>query len=364
MMKLTDRKWKTFNAFGENGLFDIHTTSSSIDKNKLIAGGANVVPYVTRSGGSNGVSGFVSAANYEYGSDNGGSITVGLDTQTAFYQPYKFVTGQNVHVITGKQLTPLVIQFLLPLLRSQMTAKFNWGGNGATLSRMERLQIMLPVDDNDQPDYQFMSSYVRERFDQKQRAYLDYAHAQLAKLGDIQPVAAIDSVDWEPFTIGNLFSKLVGGKGKGLVHLHQVSSGGIEYLGATNRNNGVLCRVALDDTSKLMVQPGNCIGFIKNGDGAAGYAIYKKESFISTTDVIYGYADWLNLYTGLFFVGSQDLIKPKYGHGYKRNAKHLHVDRVMLPASSDGTPDFDYMEQYIKNKMIQKYKKYLEYLGK
>ena len=103
---------------------------------------------------------------------------------------------------------------------------------------------------------------------------------------------------------------------------------------------------------------------MRNGDGAAGYAIYKKESFISTTDVIYGYADWLNLYTGLFFVGSQDLIKPKYGHGYKRNAKHLHVDRVMLPASSDGTPDFDYMEQYIKNKMIQKYKKYLEYLGK
>lgn len=27
-MKLTDRKWKSFDAFGENGLFDIHTTSS------------------------------------------------------------------------------------------------------------------------------------------------------------------------------------------------------------------------------------------------------------------------------------------------------------------------------------------------
>lgn len=364
-MKLTDRKWKSFDAFGENGLFDIHTTSSGIDKNKLVSDNNdnNTAPYVTRSGGANGVAGFVDPKNYKYGFDPANVITIGLDTQTAFYQPHKFITGQNIHVITGEKLTPLVIQFLLPLFRTQMVAKFNWGGNGATLSRMKRLRLMLPIDDNGQPDYDFMSDYVRERLSQKRQSYLDYVHDRLAELGTVQSLPAINSVDWKPFVISELFSKLVGGKGKGLVHLRQVDSGGIEYLGATNRNNGVLCRVALDDVSKPMVQSGNCIGFIKNGDGAAGYAVYKKEPFISTTDVIYGYADWLNPYTGLFFVGSQDLIRPKYGHGYKRNARHLRVDKVMLPAMSDGTPDYKYMEQYVKNKMIQKYNNYLQYIN-
>ncbi|WP_368103219.1 hypothetical protein [Bifidobacterium pseudocatenulatum] len=41
-----------------------------------------------------------------------------------------------------------------------------------------------------------------------------------------------------------------------------------------------------------MILEGNCIGFIKNGDGSAGFAIYKAEQFISTSDVLYdGYAD-------------------------------------------------------------------------
>ena len=101
MLKLSDRNWKEFNAFGTDGLFEIHTTSSSIDKNKLISGNDDKVPYVTRSGGSNGIAGFVSTANYEFGADPANVVTVGLDTQTAFYQPYKFVTGQNIQVLTG-----------------------------------------------------------------------------------------------------------------------------------------------------------------------------------------------------------------------------------------------------------------------
>ena len=42
-----------------------------------------------------------------------------------------------------------------------MDAKFNWGGNGATLSRMKRLEAMLPVSDAGIPDYEYMSEYIR-----------------------------------------------------------------------------------------------------------------------------------------------------------------------------------------------------------
>lgn len=39
-----------------------------------------------------------------------------------------------------------------------------------------------------------------------------------------------------------------------------------------------------------MVQKGNCIAFIRNGEGSMGYAVYKQEDFISTADITLGYA--------------------------------------------------------------------------
>ena len=144
-------------------------------------------------------------------------------------------------------------------------------------------------------------------------------------------------------------------------HLNQ-SQDDLSYIGATNRNNGVLCFVENDEISCKMIQEGNCIGFIKNGDGSAGYAIYKQENFVSTSDVIYGYADWLNEYTGLFFVSAQDLIKSKYSHGYKRNQQHLRGDRVMLPVNDNDEPDYEFMEECGRKMIAKKYIQYLNFL--
>lgn len=171
----------------------------------------------------------------------------------------------------------------------------------------------------------------------------------------------LDDREWKPIPIVSLFDRFEPGKGKGLNHLEQTEHG-ISYIGATNRNNGVLCFVKDTDVSRKMMQEGNCIGFIKNGDGSAGYAIYKQEPFVSTSDVIYGYATWLNPYTGLFFVAAQDMIEHKYSHGYKRNAQHLKGDRVMLPVTDAGEPDYQFMEDYMCELMDEKKKQYRRYV--
>lgn len=173
----------------------------------------------------------------------------------------------------------------------------------------------------------------------------------------------LDDREWKPVPIIGIFDRFEPGKGKGLNHLEQAEHG-IPYIGATNRNNGVLCFVRDTDVSRKMVQEGNCIGFIKNGDGSAGYAIYKQEPFVSTSDVIYGYASWLNLYTGLFFVAAQDMIEHKYSHGYKRNAQHLKGDRVMLPVNDAGEPDYQFMEDFVYELMTAKRKQYHAYVEK
>ena len=56
------------------------------------------------------------------------------------------------------------------------------------------------------------------------------------------------------------------------------------------------------------------------------------------------------------------MIEHKYSHGYKRNKEHLAGDKVMLPVTDSGEPDYEYMEQYAKNLMLKKYKQYLTFL--
>ncbi|WP_314707137.1 restriction endonuclease subunit S [Rothia mucilaginosa] len=152
--------------------------------------------------------------------------------------------------------------------------------------------------------------------------------------------------EWKPIKIIDIFETIKPGKISQANQFEKVSNGGVNYIAATNRNNGVLYYLEPSEDLKKKVQSGNCIGFIKDGDGSAGYAIYKHEPFASTVNVIYGYADWLNRENGLFFVAAQDMIEDKYSHGYKRNLQHLRGDKVMLPVDDKGNPDFAYMTLY------------------
>lgn len=157
-------------------MFQIKTTNSSIDAVRLIQGQDQQCPYVTRTESNNGIARFVSSCNKETGFDLAGTITIGLDTQTAYYQPADYVTGQNIQIVSGDNLSEPVALFLLSILRSQMKAKFNWGGNGATLGRLIELQIMLPATDNGMPDYSYMEHYSHEttlRALKRQLTFLD-----------------------------------------------------------------------------------------------------------------------------------------------------------------------------------------------
>lgn len=115
-------------------IFEIYSTSSGIDKNKL-NDKKGVIPYVTRSDKNNGIDFFIGSQDNKFKQNNGNVITIGLDTQTVFYQSHSFYTGQNIQILSNESLNYFTCQFLIPLIKIQMK-KFNWGGNGATLTRL------------------------------------------------------------------------------------------------------------------------------------------------------------------------------------------------------------------------------------
>lgn len=88
---LSDVEWREFFIGGKEGIFDIKATKSGIDKNKLNVETGNI-PYITRSDVDNGINLFVTDdQNKKYKIDQGNVITIGLDTQTVFYQANLFL---------------------------------------------------------------------------------------------------------------------------------------------------------------------------------------------------------------------------------------------------------------------------------
>lgn len=355
MERLSEKEWKVFPAFGENGMLDIATTNSSIDAIRLRDDRTKLVPYITRSDANNGIVRFVSDSNYEFGSDEAGCITVGLDTQTAFYQPHKFVTGQNIQVITGEKLDENTAPFLVTTLKEQMKAKFNWGGNGATLGRMKRLEVMLPVDDRGEPDYAYMTLYSSEARGGMLIRYKNFVAGQLSQL-EHKDIPTLDEKKWDEFFIGQIFT-VSRPKAR---NKDDYDLGNISFVASGAVNNGVMkcCKAKTDE----LLDKGNCIT-VSPVDGST---FYQPVDFLGRggagSSILMLHCPWMNLYLGQFIARAIQQTCSKYTYGHMGNKDSIKREKIMLPVNGAGKPDFDYMEQYSKNLMLQKYKQYLQFL--
>lgn len=356
MKSLDEKTWAQLSAFGDDSPLCIKTTDSSIDGVRLIDDDEKSVPYVTRSDSNNGLARFVSPKNYEFGSDDGGCITVGLDTQTAFYQPHKFVTGQNVQVITGENISEDVAQFLVPILRQQMTAKFNWGGNGATLGRMKRLSVMLPVTDSGEPDYEYMAEYARQKRNAMLAKYRVYVEERIAELGKAVEIPALDEKEWHAFHLEEIGTVTSGRD----IYAAERVKGNTPYITSGGTNNGVGYFVGnINDTLDS--------GYIAlNRNGAVGKAFYHPSKSLMGNDcrkVHLKDAD-RNLFVGQFVSLCLSMQSECFSYSRKLGTARAKRMQVMLPVTDSGELDYEYMEQYAKNMMLRKYQQYLEFINR
>ena len=355
MQSLNEKTWAQLSAFGDDAPLCIKTTDSSIDGVRLIDDDEKSVPYVTRSDSNNGLARFVSPKNYEFGSDDGGCITVGLDTQTAFYQPHKFVTGQNIQVITGESLNEDVAQFMVPILRQQMTAKLNWGGNGATLGRMKRLTVMLPVTDSGELDYAYMAEYAQQKRDAMLAKYRAYVEARIAELGEYVEISKLDEKEWRAFHLEEIGTVTSGRD----IYATERIEGDMPYITSGGTNNGVGYFVGnINDTLDF--------GYIAlNRNGAVGKAFYHPSKSLMGNDcrkVHLKDAD-KNLFVGQFVALCLSMQSGCFSYSRKLGTARAKRMQVMLPVTDSGEPDYEYMEQYAKNMMIRKYEQYLTFLS-
>lgn len=357
MMRLDDREWSVFPLTGDDGLFPIHATSTGIDGIKLKDGDDDVIPYITRTETNNGIAKFISSVNLEYGKDDGGCITIGLDTQTAFWQPIAFVTGQNIHVLRSNKLNYYSYLFLTVILRQQMKSKFNWGGNGATLGRLKKLKIMLPVTDAGEPDFQFMEDYIRELMAEKKKQYRGYVKQRIAELcADIDDhqvdwQSLIGSHEWKPFIMKDIADVHSGRD----IYAQERIDGNTPLVTAVGVNNGIGYFVGNDNDSRAK----GSISVVRNG-ASVGKAFYHKYSALYGNDCRrIKLKNVQSEYVSLFITQVIRMQNEAFSYSRKLGTDRLENLKIMLPVTKDGTPDYAFMESYGKFMLARKYKQYL-----
>ena len=354
-MNLTDREWREFFIGGKEGIFDLRASNSGIDKNKLVPCDISIIPYISRSELYNGISLFVGEIqNPKYAINKGNVITIGLDTQTVFYQPSKFYTGQNIQVISNCYLNKYNALFITRLLKIQLS-KFNWGGNGATLGRLSKTKILLPVDKKNNPDYQFMEDYIKENIVKKCQEYIEYAKNKLKQI-KFENISSLKDKKWKEFFIEDIFFIK---SGKRLVK-EQMIFGDIPFIGASTLNNGITNYISQKNYSF----DSNVLGV--NYNGSVGEAFYHPYGCIFSDDVkrfhMLNYND--NKFLLLFLATIIKQQKEKFNYGYKFNETRMLRQKILLPVNTNDEPDYIYMEKYIKNIFYKKYSDYLEYVKK
>lgn len=357
MIRLDDREWRIFPLTGDDGLFPIHATSTGIDGIKLKDGDDIAIPYITRTETNNGIAKFISSVNLEYGKDDGGCITIGLDTQTAYWQPVAFVTGQNIHVLRSDKLNFYSYQFLTVILRQQMKSKFNWGGNGATLGRLKKLKIMLPVTESGKPDYQFMENYMRELMAEKKKQYRNYVKHRITELRtnlndrQVDWQSQIDSHEWKPFIVKDIADVYSGHD----IYAQERISGSTPLVTAVGVNNGIGYFVGNDNDSRAE----GSISVVRNG-ASVGKAFYHKYSALYGNDCRrMKLKNVQSEYISLFITQVIRMQKEAFSYSRKLGTDRLENLKIMLPVTETGTPDYDFMELYGKLMFLRKYNQYL-----
>ena len=210
-----------------------------------------------------------------------------------------------------------------------------------------------------------------ENFDSKIRLFC--AHKITSQLPipncDLSPVIvddtiSIDTSKWRYFRYDEIFHIKKGFYNKKPDH---IPNGNIPFIGATDTNNGItsLCdEETIESTSKTGDEKNAPIShkifkpnsITVSNNGSIGYAFYQPISYTCTHDVnpLYLKNHKLNSYIAMFLCTVIELDRYRWTYGRKWRPARMPSSMIKLPVSKCNTPDWEYMEKFIKTRPYSK----------
>jgi len=150
----------------------------------------------------------------------------------------------------------------------------------------------------------------------------------------------IDTAKWKEFVIDDYFH-VSGTKTTKIEDLTEYGKGIYSYVTTQAVNNGVA------GFYNFKTENGNVLTI---DSAVAGFCSYQELPFSASDHVEKLTPKFaFNKYIGLFLATIINREQYKYSYGRKCNQNQIRETIVKLPAAVDGSPDWDYMERYIKS---------------
>lgn len=327
-MNLNTYAWKVFR-FGDllSNIYKAkaHTKVELTTSNNKKEG---YIPFVTRTEENNSVDCYVLKSDLQQ-IESGNAIVIGDTTSTISYQPEPFGTGDHIIVLRADWMNPSTALFIISILKKE---RFRYSyGRAFLMNLIINTSILLPVDCNDNPDWNWIENYT-----------CSLRFKKITTSNKLEP-KLLNIISWKEYELSHLFNFR---KGTRLIK-EDMEEGNVNYLGAISGNNGVRQKISCQESD--LYEP-NCITV--NYNGSVGEAFYQKDPFWASDDVNVLYAkDWwqLNVYRAMFVITIIKANKYKFDYGRKWTMEKMKESTILLPANEDGTPDWDWMENYIKS---------------
>lgn len=305
---------------------------------------------------------------------DGNSITVSVNyATTVFYQPEPYCASVNILILENENLDAESAMYIIAMLRKN-NEKYDYN-NKISKDRLAETVLPFPVIENPVLDHEYTVDdidwqYMRDRITELERdriTELD-AYLQATGLNDYElteedkktlSLSAKRASDEDGTLEDNSEDEVRFGKVKvsKLFDIHPTSAykmsnsdlfatiGDTPVLSNSSANNGIGGYSALEPT-----EDGNMITFSDTTTGA-DTMFYQPNPFIGYAHVqgMYPLQDGWSEASYKYFIGA---LRKAAGDGWsyavKFNRKLVADMDVLLPIKSNGTPDFDYMEKYIR----------------
>lgn len=354
-MKLSDREWKEF--FLED-LFVVKAGKRLTNADKI----DGKRPFVGATDNMNGVTGFVDNTNNSLDKN-----VLGVNYNGApcicFYHPYECIFTDDVKRLHLKKYEDNIYVFLfMKSIIMKQKNKYSYGYK-FNERRMLRQLLLVPVDDNDEPDYRFMEDYMKELMIEKRKQYQKYMEQRLAELGiDVRNTSVcmgggktvLKSRKWKAFAVPYVFHNIQ--RGKRLKKADHVS-GIIPYVSSTANNNGVDAYVEAAKGTRVFE---NCISLANSG--SVGTAFYEPFVFVASDHVTSLKRENTSPYIYLFLATVLEQQKSNFNFNREITDLRIREMRIMLPVDDNDEPDYEFMKEYGRKMMAKKYIQYLDYL--
>ena len=290
------------------------------------------IPLLTAGKENQGVSSYISNAPAVYAD----AITVDM-FGNSFFHKGNYAGDDNIYFFVNDKISDNAKLFIAAILNANNSKIYAYKEQFRQ-PQADALSVSLPATSEGQPDWEYMESYMKAVMEESEKAL-----SNLKKADDTKHL--IDVSGWGKFDIAKLFNISLP---KGDLQVKKVDDGDIPLITPSNFNNGMLQRISKYSPSTLYGKGSLTVDMFGN-------AYYQEEDFFVTA---HGHVNVLlpnmslNIYTGSFLASAiRTMLFDKYGFSEMCTQKVLKAESVWLPITSAGEPDWQYMEDYMKNIM-------------